>query len=352
MSLFSDNSSNKDHIIKKILHNDAVDVHKEEYFPNISESELSDLITASMIFPLHKIHLKIPSLIKFSERDIELIWKKIVYDDHYIKDNLDKTKFINQEFVMDNEFTLDELYVILSCLRININHKLEDYIRIYGSVFKLSRTAPQIKEQIETVKKWNDDQKKVFLDKFFERVESEKLFSLSISERPKDIVESGIVSKKFSYCRCNFNPDGSFIPCEDIDNEIDKLNTILSYNLQQMFAPNDLAILISEDVKFSIKQQAVLLGRRTLDFDVDIDITSVVNKKCSHVSKSQAIISFLEDCNFYIENIGKRAFRVNGVLLECGKTCMLKDGYLLDFSDCLFIFYSNTMLINEIKFLC
>lgn len=352
MSLFPINSNHKEQLIKKILHENMVYDYKEEYFPNISDSELSDLITASMIYPLHKIHLKIPSLINFTERDLKLVWQRLVYDDHYIKDHLEKTKSMEQEFTANTEFTIDELYVILMCLRINANQKIEDYIRIYANVFKLSRTAHQIKEQIEIMKTWDENKKKEFLDKFFEKVESERLFSLSISDRPKDVAESGIVSKKFAYCRCNFNPDESFVPCSNIDDEINKLGEILSYNLQQMFSPNDLAILIGENIKFSIKQQAVLLGRRTLDFDVDIDITSIVNKKCYHVSKSQAIISFLEDFNFYIENIGKRPFRVNGVLLEHGKMCMLKDGYLLDFSDCLLIFYSNVLLINEFKISC
>ena len=115
------------------------------------------------------------------------------------------------------------------------------------------------------------------------------------------------------------------------------------------FQPDQLAMLRSEENYFIIKQAAVLLGRNTDKNEVDIDVSYNSDPHCPHISRKQAILSFQPDFNFYIENIGVRAFRINGALLPPGFSCILPPGAMLDFSGALFIFIPNQELINKIK---
>jgi hypothetical protein len=63
----------------------------------------------------------------------------------------------------------------------------------------------------------------------------------------------------------------------------------------------------------------------------------------------QVILAFVEDCNFYLENVGNRVFRVNGVVVEAGQICQLPAGALLDFSGTLLMFIPNETLVRDIR---
>ena len=98
-----------------------------------------------------------------------------------------------------------------------------------------------------------------------------------------------------------------------------------------------------------MNRQAILLGRASSLAEVDIDISTNDDNSCVHISRRQAIISFLDDCNFYIENIGKRTFRVNGVLIKPDQMARIPSFAILDFSGVLFMFIPNKRLIEEIS---
>ena len=60
-------------------------------------------------------------------------------------------------------------------------------------------------------------------------------------------------------------------------------------------------------------------------------------------------IEKIRDCNFYIENIGTRLFRVNGVQVLPGNMAKIPPFAILDFSDTMFLFIPNLKFVENVK---
>lgn len=179
--------------------------------------------------------------------------------------------------------------------------------------------------------------KNALLDNVAKQIYNENVLYLSITNK-----------KPFPTIKCKNVLRDDIVIDNDFDQEIKKLKVTANIASDKFFTNSDLALLISDDKMFRMRNQAVTIGRETEDNYVNFNL-SYKGNGCIHISRFQAILSLLEDCNFYIENVGGACFRVNGEIIRPGKMCMLVGNELIDFFDNLYIFYPNTKLIEELR---
>jgi hypothetical protein len=183
-----------------------------------------------------------------------------------------------------------------------------------------------------------------FYNSYAQLLLSEELTDCAFQNRGPDSE-----SKLFMQAICSFVPE---FPIESTCEVTSRIDSILPGVHGIAFSCDALrtvlAIFRSERNQYFMRREAVLIGRGTLDHDVDIDLTFESDRTCTHISRMQAIVSFLEDNRFYLENVGHRVLRVNGVTIEPGQMCQLPSGALLDFSGTLLIFIANEAFAKEI----
>ncbi|EAX95061.1 hypothetical protein TVAG_428640 [Trichomonas vaginalis G3] len=309
---------------------------KPKFIPK--PEEVQELIELSLIYPVTEIPAHSKYLFRYTKHQIQEIYKSILNGEIEIPKSKSK---INKK-----EFSLEEDFIILTFIRLQPGSNISNLIEMYGELFPIYRKNSEIKKRYNELKKLPNDKVSEILDKYTREIAYEDLFGTSTQKASED---STIKDIKFIQCRCNYQPVIYDQLSSKASDELDRLDKISEIYWQREFSPNDLAILRSEKLKFFMRREAIMIGRGTLDFDVDVNLSEFGERACVHVSRNQAVISFLLDFNFYITNIGNRTFRVNGVVIGPGKKCRLHDEYLLDFSGILLIFYSNRQLIDQIK---
>ena len=199
-----------------------------------------------------------------------------------------------------------------------------------------------MKERLQELESWSPEQVDQFYDFYGDSILDEKLFADST-------IPSCEQPMLYTHSRCAYEPTGKITPINEIDKTISDLTPMLRYFMKDRRFDNCLAILRSEKYEFLMQSEAIMIGRGSADQIVDVEMNFVSEKPCTHISRNQAIISFLEDCNFYIENCGNRAFRVNGVIIPVGAMGILPPNSILDFSDALLLFIPNLNLVEEVK---
>ena len=248
-------------------------------------------------------------------------------------------------------FSLEEQITILTFLRLFPEKESCKIIEDFGDSFVCSRSRAEIVKKVDEMRKLSDAEKNEIYEKMVHEIAEEELFGISTeTEATDDLIRSQLSPSDFIQCRCVYSPH------EDLSVDPDHLKEPLypilentSVLFKQELKDTDLAILRSEKYKWYMRREAILIGRGSIDFDVDVDLSTFGDKACVHISRHQAIISFLTDYNFYINNIGNRVFRVNGIPIYPGNLAKLPDNALIDFSGILMIFYPNKDLIKELK---
>jgi hypothetical protein len=237
------------------------------------------------------------------------------------------------------EFSQDEDFALLVFMRSSV--KFYDFMRVYGFLFKPFRSDRSLFDRIEYLKTIDQDE---FYSSYAHMILNEQIFHLAARETAND-------PAIFAQAVCSFVLDQTPIaPTEEASNEIASLvKDVRGLTFSSAEKLPALAILRSERNEYLMGRQAIVIGRGTTDHEVDIDLTFESDRNCCHISRAQAVLSFLEDCCFYLENVGNRAFRVNGLLIESGGMCQLPPGALLDFSGALLMFIPNESLVADIK---
>jgi hypothetical protein len=280
----------------------------------------------------------IPPLEKYSQNDLRRKW------DEYLLHAPPKglPRFKPQDVPSCLPFDKDEDFVLL--LAIRNRTQFREMMMANGYVFKAFRSMHSIFERLHFLETLTPAQIDAFYESYANHILSEELaaFSLQCSEAD---------ARTFSQAICSFVPEFPIDPAPEVAKEIGGFLP----GLQGLAFCNEqlkktvLAILRSERNQYLMRREAVLIGRGTIDRDVDIDLTFETDRTCTHISRMQAILAFVEDCNFYLENVGNRVFRVNGVVLEAGQICQLLPGALLDFSGTLMMFIPNETLVKDIR---
>jgi hypothetical protein len=311
--------------------------------PKMSDEILAKIITATMAMPLSQAQLIIPGLEKYTLFDIEESFKKC------LKIAPPTTKII-EDLPFEDLFTLEEDFLLLSSVR--FNYDINVLLSKYGSSFHQVRSKTSLLKRREQLKAMKPEEKERIIDDMTKMIIAEDAYFLS-TENTSEMEEERVKPEDFIHLRCSYEAEEKRKPAEHINGEIDKLMKVSKIIAGSCVTKNDrfseLATLRGANVYYSIKREAVLIGRATSFADIDIDLAFEGEKSCLHVSRRQAILYFLYDCNFYIENVGNRPFRVNGFLINPGKTCRVSPFAILDFSGILLMFIPNEKFIDEIR---
>ena len=311
------------------------------FFPNLSESDISSLLFAAMSLPFEQAQLIIPGLEKFTITDLKIAFSK------YLKDP-PQLKSPSNEILYTEPFTPDEDCALLLFLRSN-KKNIIDFLEEFGQNIHPYRSLTSIKRRIDQLKKMSSKEIDQIIDKLTAEIIKEEEISM-INDQNEEMTKYGLTPVNFYHVKSNYSPAIPRSPGKHIDQEIDDLMKkapILSYG----GATSDhnmefLATLRGENVSYAMRREAILIGRATNYHEVDIDLTNERDKSIIHISRLLAIISFLQDRNFYIENIGNRPFRVNGVIINPGKICRIPQYAILDFSNVMFMFIPNHRFLN------
>lgn len=193
------------------------------------------------------------------------------------------------------------------------------------------------------MKNTTKEQREMIIDQYSQSILVDKLFDMSLNPNEKPYI-----TKSITGFRCKYDNFEKYDLDQSISSEIESLNQDLTA-MASKFKPSDLAILRSESQIFSMRREVVMIGRPSPGHDVDIDLSFESDKTCTHISRFQAILSFLEDFQFYIENVGQRPFRINGALIYPGAMAIIPAGAILDFAGTLLLFIPNIVFIETIK---
>ncbi|TYJ10233.1 hypothetical protein E1A91_A11G193600v1 [Gossypium mustelinum] len=105
-----------------------------------------------------------------------------------------------------------------------------------------------------------------------------------------------------------------------------------------------LAVLYGRHMKHYIKETEVVLGRATMDVDVDIDLGR--EGRANKISRRQAIIKMEGDGSFSLKNLGKSSIFLNGKEVSTGQLMGLASSSLIEIRDMAFVFEINQ---NSVK---
>ncbi|KAK8587121.1 hypothetical protein V6N13_086127 [Hibiscus sabdariffa] len=105
-----------------------------------------------------------------------------------------------------------------------------------------------------------------------------------------------------------------------------------------------LAVLYGLHMKYYIKEPEVILGRSTMDVDVDIDLGR--EGRANKISRRQAIIKLEEDGSFSLKNLGKSCIFLNGKEVSSGQLTALGSSSVIEIRDMAFAFEINP---NSVK---
>jgi hypothetical protein len=241
-------------------------------------------------------------------------------------------------------FDRDEDFILLLFLRLDRPVPFRSFIQEWLFVFKPFRSADSIVDRIEFLRRLSTEFTDEFFESYAQSLLSEELASCAVVDDPE------VDRELFSHSICSFLPEFPIEPTCEVKTQLDSLQTIvpgLSFSSDLLW--RTLAILRSEKNQYFMRREALLIGRGTVDHPVDVDLTFESDRTCTHISRMQAILAFMEDGHFYLENVGHRVLRVNGRAIEAGQICQLTTGALLDFSGTLLIFIPNDKLVKEIR---
>ena len=303
-----------------------------------SRKEDENLITASLLMPFDDIHASYDieesnsmQQVQKTKNEIQTRFKELLRSppNFKIEKLSPKTKL---------DFTLEEDFFIYTYASKYSDQDLPTILKLFKDKFYPIRTEEDIRRRIEEIKSNTPEQNDEIVANFARQILHEKLISESYENKTKS------PTKEQQKCLKLIEDTPPFTH----DSEIDHIYAFKDVIAQCKFTNHELAALISETCFVKMMRSRMTIGYSHQFYDTDFDLRLASNSDCCHISKKQAIISFLPDGNFYIENIGSAIFRVNGVIVPPKKSATLPDLALLDFCDQLYIFVPNTELTTKI----
>ncbi|OHS95344.1 hypothetical protein TRFO_38533 [Tritrichomonas foetus] len=308
----------------------------------LTEEALNSLYRAIMYLPLNLLQL-VPPLHLYSISELEYYIVNMLHNPPTIELDIDSLRNLMVPFDINEDFA------IVSMIRMNPGPFSFELVQRFSYAFKPIRTAHQIANRIEELQMASNEEREYIIQKFADETFKEYLSSQVKDGNSEQLTELNLTKRDFDICTIS-KPKNPEIPIPpEIDQEINLLSSHRWMFIKERFASNDLAIIRSEKHEFYMRLCAIIIGRNSPQGEVDIDLSYYMKGGCHHVSRQQAILSFQKDYFFYLENIGKRSFRVNGTIVPKGKFCILQPGAIIDFSDILLMFIPNEPLVDKIR---
>lgn len=301
--------------------------------PKLSEEESINLILSSMEMSIENAQVCFPTLDKYTRKDLVDVFKGYLNNPPEFKEKCKKYPF-------KPAFTVEEDFWILTFLRNRNTIKFAEFAEKYGHHFRPCLTFEQIKERVNQINAMSKEQQNEIDEAIIKSMILEQ--SYEDSDDKTGDHSTNLQCRYEGYQRFNVQPH--------VNKEIKKLEDNMCFLSMSAFKGEELAVLRGLTMAYPIRREAVLIGRASNLSEVDVDLSSIDRTHtCIHISRQQAILSFLQDCNFYIENIGNRTFRVNGIEISTGKICRLPPYAILDFCGILLMFIPNERFIETVR---
>ena len=311
----------------------------------ITEEIAENLLKAVMVEPPSEAQITMETLEMFSKNQIRQITKELIKKNPNFK--------FKATLPYEVEFTNDEDMCLLNyvrCYQPKKEKTVEEYFKQQSAIFRPCRTLKEVKQRVNEISKMSDEEKQEIIEKQVNQIITEDLYFQSTEPTTDEQKTYGLSAESFVTSRCFYEPyhqppiRNSRVPLQ-----IEQCEKTLPIVTDKYFNNRCLAILRTENTVYYMKREAITFGRESIDYDVDVDLSFENEKTCIHTSRVQAILSFLDDLNFYLENIGNRGFRVNGELIPPGDICKVNDGDIFDFSGVLLLFIINKRLVENIR---
>ena len=303
-----------------------------------SKIEDENLITATLMMPFDDIHASYEigdsdssQKIQKTKNEIQVRFKQLLKSPPKFKtDKLSPKTKIN--------FTLEEDFLIYTYVTKYSDKDLGTILKLFKDKFYPIRTEKDILNRIEEIKNNTPEENDEIITNFARQILHDKL----VCEAYENNTKSSIKEQQRCLKLIEDNPPFTH------DSEINLIDSYKNVIAQCKFTTHELAALISETCIVKMMRSRMTIGYSHQFYETDFDLRLASPTECCHISKKQAIISFLPDGCFYIENIGSAIFRVNGVIIPPKKVAHIPDYALLDFCDQLYIFVPNTELTTKI----
>lgn len=303
--------------------------------PKISEKQEKNIVFASMCIPFDEMQCTVPGLEKLSQMEIKRIFSAKL-------SNPPKRGLIN-DFDINVPFTNDEKLELLIFSRRNI--EISKVFEFCPSLLPI-RSISSILEELRLLSSFSDEDKRVFYEEMTQKILREELCYLSYEQESSDELANPKELKGF---RC-LPHETVFDECtKEAGKEMNDLKSRANDYLVSTFEKNDLALLRTEKYSFSMKKIRISIGRATKSSTPDIDLGLIPGFDCSHVSNIQCVISFVDNFEFYLENVGMFSIRVNGVQIPPNAACRLKSWCVIDIFGILLMFLPNTAVVEKIR---
>ncbi|EAY00031.1 hypothetical protein TVAG_029350 [Trichomonas vaginalis G3] len=280
-----------------------------------------------------------PECIQLSVNGLEKYTKQEIFNE-YAKILQNSTQNVRKYDIQPEtvEFSTEEDFEILNYSK---NHdeitNLQDFFSKTPSIYPF-HSIKEICERFSYIKSLSQDEKHQIYQKMAKIILSEKITAESYEH-------SGNRGASISEYIDDYYKINDF---SNLDSEISSISESALCFINLVFQKHELAILRTETLQFGLTKSRTLIGRSSKDEHVDIDM-AIFGVNASLISRYQAVISLLEDLNFYLENIGTATVKVNGITIPTGSVCQLIDGCIIDSNDNLMIFYSNRNLLETIE---
>lgn len=277
------------------------------------------------------VQTTVNGLEKYTMNEILRKWEE------FIKQSIEITEIHD---LMPNKvkFSIEEDFEILNYLKNNNNIKdFHDLIAKCPSIYP-HRSIEEIKQHVEYIKSLSDEQKMSIYQQMAKIILNEKLMAESTNSN--DISRASL----HQYIEEPLIVQND----ETLTKEINSLQESISIYADLSFTKNEIAMLRTESLKFTFTKSRNIIGKSFDNHLVDVDL-NLFGTNLSNISRIQAVISLLEDMNFYFENVGSGITRVNGKVIPKGKVCILRDGYLIDINTNLFLFFINKNAVRAIE---
>ncbi|KAH0790434.1 microspherule protein 1 [Histomonas meleagridis] len=297
----------------------------EDITKELNNDGVKSLIIGSLYVPFDELQILNP-LQQYTKSEIKSHWHSILHAPPEVV-------FKPEDIDIKVKFDLEEDYLLLTYIRLKDTISLDDFIQKFISNFKQIHSRESIIQRIQELELLDETQKQNIITRFTNQTIDEFQFHTYMTHTNSSPV--------------NYPTRHGIMENHDV---LDESISYLQHNLQFYAFPNNddstLALLRSETYEYTMHRRTILIGRGS---HCDVNLLLECPSNSLHISRNQAILSFMQDYNFYLENIGTVPFRVNGALILPTATCRLPSGAILDFSDTLLMFIPNLRFIESMS---
>lgn len=139
------------------------------------------------------------------------------------------------------------------------------------------------------------------------------------------------------------------LPVSFPDVEIAALEASMKYLAVGAFGSDTLALFAGDEAVFTMRHQCVTIGAGGVGRRVMVDLRGFDERvPVSTLTRFAAVVMFMEDGCFYIENTGRKTFAVNGTDIPPGSVAKVPDQSIFDFADVIFMFLIATETVQAI----